>query len=213
TRGCPSPTTEKVTEPRGACRSLTPTTAYSSLQRPSVASTTSATAWVPSPRRYTTPSIDSGPPSPAAVSPLLWSRSTGPQPLLADTNGISLIQVQPGGGGGGGGGSTVTAVRPVVRQALPVVSAATSGAVPGSASSPTVTRSSTVASSPGRSGPTGTPSAGATDQPSGTVSARTPRRTTWSVRVRAVTWTGSCSPAGTPWSGTSSTRVAGASAT
>src|SRR5215813_7297499 len=40
-------------------------------------------------------------PSPAACSPLLVSRSTGPQPLVADRNGRSLTASGPGGGGGG----------------------------------------------------------------------------------------------------------------
>ena len=40
-------------------------------------------------------------PSPAACSPLLVSRSTGPQPLVADRNGRSLTASVPAGGGGG----------------------------------------------------------------------------------------------------------------
>ena len=40
-------------------------------------------------------------PSPAACSPLLVSRSTGPQPFVADRNGRSLTASLPGGGGGG----------------------------------------------------------------------------------------------------------------
>jgi len=40
-------------------------------------------------------------PSPAACSPLLVSRSTGPQPLVADRKGRSLTASVPAGGGGG----------------------------------------------------------------------------------------------------------------
>src|SRR5690242_12766564 len=42
-----------------------------------------------------------GRPSPAACSPLLVSRSTGPQPLLAERNGRSLTSCVPGEGAGG----------------------------------------------------------------------------------------------------------------
>src|SRR4051794_20777987 len=42
-----------------------------------------------------------GRPSPGWFSPTLVSRSTGPQPLVADRKGRSLTATDPGGGGAG----------------------------------------------------------------------------------------------------------------
>src|SRR3954468_14405023 len=59
-------------------------------------------ACAPRPFGYTTPPSVIGCPSPALASPLLVSRSTGPQPLV-DWNGRSLPYASPCGAGGGTG--------------------------------------------------------------------------------------------------------------
>src|SRR3954468_20938852 len=95
----PSAVTEKVTEPYGATSSSMPTVAVNLLQLPPRKNATSLSVWVPSPLAWTVPRIVIGSPSPAACSPLEVSRSTGPQPLLLETNDRSLRYGLPVGGG------------------------------------------------------------------------------------------------------------------
>src|SRR6266496_1648747 len=73
-------------------------------------------------------------PSPAAVSPLLMSFSTGPQPLVAETHGMSLTATVPVGGCG----TTWTMPRVVLTATFPLlpkakVAVIVTGYVPGCA--------------------------------------------------------------------------------
>src|SRR5439155_3905613 len=79
--------------------SSTPTSAATALHWPFIWNTTSLAACVPSPDANLVPLTVSARPSPAAFSPLLMLRSTGPQPLVADTQASSPRFEVPCGSG------------------------------------------------------------------------------------------------------------------
>src|SRR5215207_10897898 len=92
--------------------SSTPTFAVKAEQLPPSRTLTDDGAWVPSPLAYCVPSSVSGPPSRAPSSPLLLSRSTGPQPLLESIHSRSLTQGCPVGAGGSGLSAMIAAKKP-----------------------------------------------------------------------------------------------------
>src|SRR3954451_15311028 len=100
TRFRPSALTAKATVPAPLVSSSTPTCAVNRVQAPPRYSWTELTELVPRPLANLAPAIEIGLPSPAACSPTLVSRSTGPQPLVAARNGRSLTASGPAGGGG-----------------------------------------------------------------------------------------------------------------
>src|SRR3954449_13101398 len=97
----PSALTASVTVPAPLVSSSTPTCAVNLLQTPPRYTCTVLTEFVPRPFAKPTPAMEIGRPSPAACSPTLVSRSTGPQPLVAERNGRSLTATVPLGGRGG----------------------------------------------------------------------------------------------------------------
>src|ERR1700744_5665159 len=94
----PSPATLNVTVPAPPVSSSTPTCAVNLVHLPAREISPSLGEFVPRPFANATWLIVIGFPSPAACSPLLVSRSTGPHPLVADRNGRSLTRSVPARG-------------------------------------------------------------------------------------------------------------------
>ncbi|MNW62607.1 hypothetical protein D3C74_407490 [compost metagenome] len=95
----PSPTTLNCTVPLVPWTSSTPTVAVNASHCAARKTRTDEFACVPRPFSCATPRSERGLPSFSPCSPLDRSRSTGPHPLVVETNGRSLTQFSPPFGG------------------------------------------------------------------------------------------------------------------